>query len=66
VLKTYFEIPAASLACNSHWHQEHQRLISFDGNGVSSLVQTRVADSSLQSLHSRGILHEGVADRFIR
>jgi hypothetical protein len=45
VFKTYLEIPAASLACNSHWHQEHQllsRLITFNGNGVSSLVQTRI------------------------
>lgn len=45
VFKTYLEIPAASLACNSHWHQEYQllsRLITFNGNGVSSLVQTRI------------------------
>lgn len=45
VFKTYLEIPAASLACNSHWHQEYQllsSLITFDGNSVSPLVQTRV------------------------
>lgn len=44
VFKSYLEIPAASLACNSHWSQEYQllgRLITFDGDGVSPSVQGR-------------------------
>lgn len=45
VFKPYLEIPAASLACNNHWYQEHKLLssmITFDGNDVSPLVKARV------------------------
>ncbi|WLH91794.1 hypothetical protein PSH87_07315 [Pseudomonas sp. FP453] len=45
VFKPFLEIPAASLACNNHWHQEHKllsSLITFDGNDVSSMVKARV------------------------
>lgn len=45
VFKPFIEIPAASLACNSHWHQEHKllsSLITFDGCDVSDLVKARV------------------------
>ena len=45
VFKPFLEIPAANLACNNHWHQEHKllsSLITFDGNEVSSMVKARV------------------------
>lgn len=45
VFKSYLEIPAASLACNTHWHQEHKllnRLSTFDGNCVSDQVKVRL------------------------
>ena len=45
VFKPYLEIPAASLACNNHWQQEHKllsRLITFNGNGVSVEVKVRL------------------------
>jgi len=45
VFKSFIEIPAASLACNSHWQQEQKlltRLISFGGAGVSAKVKARV------------------------
>ncbi|RMS24806.1 hypothetical protein [Pseudomonas syringae] len=45
VFKPFIEIPAASLACNNHWHQEQElitRLISFGGANVSAEVKSRV------------------------
>lgn len=45
MFKPYLEIPASSLACNSHWHLEHKLLsglIAVDGNEVSPLVKSRV------------------------
>ncbi|MFJ7146222.1 hypothetical protein [Pseudomonas protegens] len=45
VFKPFIETPAASLACNSHWHQEYKhlsRMITFDGTGVSELVKARI------------------------
>lgn len=45
VFKSFIEIPAASLACNNHWHQEQKllnRLLSFGEEGVSDVVKTRI------------------------
>ncbi|MBD8682380.1 hypothetical protein [Pseudomonas sp. CFBP 13719] len=45
VFKSFIEIPAASLACNNHWHQEQKllnRLLSFGEEGVSDVVKARI------------------------
>ncbi|MBD8605164.1 hypothetical protein IFT80_21230 [Pseudomonas sp. CFBP 8771] len=46
VFKAFLDIPAASLACNSHWRLEQELLNSltaFDESGTSNQVKTRVA-----------------------
>ncbi|WP_208692677.1 hypothetical protein [Pseudomonas oryzihabitans] len=45
VFKSFIEIPAASVACNNHWHQEQKmlnRLLSFGEEGVSEFVKARI------------------------
>lgn len=46
VFKPFIEIPAASLSCNSHWHQEYKllsQMIALDGSSASNPVKARVA-----------------------
>lgn len=45
VFKPFIEIPAASMSCNNHWHQEYKllnRMLTFEGAGVSDAVKARV------------------------
>jgi len=46
VFKPFIEIPAASLSCNTHWHQEYKllsQMIAVDGSSASDPVKARVA-----------------------
>lgn len=46
VFKPFIEIPAASLSCNTHWHQEYKllsQMIAVDGSNASDPVKARVA-----------------------